>query len=200
MKLERYLIYLVLIGFLGCQTQVNYKMIPAFSEKNILQCVIEIPSGTNKKIEYNKTSHTFEIDKKNGQERIINFLPYPGNYGFIPSTLSATDEGGDGDALDMLVIAEALPTGTILEVIPIGMLKLLDNGAYDYKIIGVPAKKELQIITATTYTDFLKKYPKAKEIIDSWFLNYDTSDILSSEGWTNEKEALKEIQKSLVAI
>ena len=200
MKLERYLIYLVLIGFLGCQTQVNYKMIPAFSEKNILQCVIEIPSGTSKKIEYNKTSHTFEIDKKNGQERIINFLPYPGNYGFIPSTLSATDEGGDGDALDMLVIAEALPTGTILEVIPIGMLKLLDNGAYDYKIIGVPAKKELQIITATTYTDFLKKYPKAKEIIDSWFLNYDTSDILSSEGWTNEKEALKEIQKSLVAI
>ncbi len=186
--------------YIGCNTQtaIDYNALPAFSENGVLQCVIEIPSGTNKKVEYNKTSYTFEIDKKNGQERIINFLPYPGNYGFIPSTLSTIDEGGDGDALDILVIAEALPTGTILEIIPIGMLKLLDNGEYDYKIIGIPIKKELQIIQATTYVNFIEKYPKAKEIIDDWFLHYDTSDVLSSEGWANEKETLQEIQKSLI--
>ena len=44
---------------------------------------------------------SFIIDKKNGEERIVQFLPYVGNYGYIPSTFSDPEEGGDGDALDV---------------------------------------------------------------------------------------------------
>ena len=184
--------------FINCATKKDIYNTPTFSENGALQCIIEIPGGTNKKIEYHVESKTFEIDQRNGTDRVISFLPYPANYGFIPSTLSDRSLGGDGDALDILLISEALPTGTIIETIPIGMLKLLDNEQYDYKIICVPYDPEKRIIDVTTYAQFVKKYSKAKDIIESWFLHYDTGgDILISEGWGDEKEAFEEINKSL---
>lgn len=183
---------------INCTSMKDMYTTPTFSQNGTLHCVIEIPGGTNKKIEFNAETKAFEIDQRNGTDRIIPFLPYPANYGFIPSTLSDRSSGGDGDALDILFISEALPTGTIVEAIPIGMLKLLDQGESDYKIICVPSDPKKRIIDATTYTQFLEKYSKAKDIIESWFLYYDTGgDALTSEGWGDEKEALEEINKSL---
>lgn len=163
-----------------------------------MQVVIEIPGGTNKKIEYNSKTKTFEIDQRNGTDRIIPFLPYPANYGFIPSTVSDTSSGGDGDALDILLLSESLSTGSIVEVIPIGMFKLLDNKEFDYKIICIPNDPNKRIIDATTYDEFIGKYSEAKNIIESWFLHYDTGgDTLTNKGWGDEEEAVEEITKSL---
>ena len=51
----------------------NYDEIKPFSDQNILQMVVEIPGGTNKKIEYDKNKNDFVIDKRNGSDRIIDF-------------------------------------------------------------------------------------------------------------------------------
>ena len=48
-------------------------------------------------------------------DRIVNFLPYPANYGFIPSTFMDKKKGGDGDALDILLISEHMVTGTVVD-------------------------------------------------------------------------------------
>ena len=186
-------------GFLlvSCSKKKDIYDTSTFSDNNILQGVVEIPAGTNKKIECNTRSMQFEIDKKNGVDRIIDFLPYPGNYGFIPSTYSDPDKGGDGDALDVLIIAENIPTGAVVEILPIGVLKLIDNKELDYKIIAIPVRKELQVMNPKTFDDFNKRYPKAKEMIRMWFSNYDQKDSLYVEGWGNEKEAFAEINKSL---
>ena len=53
---------------------------------NNYTAIVEIPAGTNKKFEYNYNTKTFEIEIINGLERTINYLPYPGNYGFINNT------------------------------------------------------------------------------------------------------------------
>lgn len=184
--------------FIQCSSKNDIYTTPTFSKDGLLQVIIEIPGGTNKKIEYNPETKTFEVDQRNGTDRIISFLPYPANYGFIPSTVSDTSSGGDGDALDILLVSESLPTGSIIEVIPIGMLKLLDNKEFDYKIICIPNDPSKRIIDATTYEELITKYSKAKDIIESWFLHYDRGgDILTSKGWGDEKEALEEITKSL---
>ncbi|MEP0263150.1 inorganic diphosphatase [Dokdonia sp.] len=191
-------ILLISLSLIHCTSVKDIYNTPTFSENGAIHCVIEIPGGTSKKVEFNPKTKTFEIDQRNGTDRIISFLPYPANYGFIPSTLSDHALGGDGDALDILLISESLPTGSIVEIIPIGMLKLLDNGEYDYKIICVPSDSNMRIITATNYDEFISKYSKAKDIIESWFLHYDTGgDPLVSKGWGDEKEALQEINKSL---
>lgn len=194
------ILFILLIAFsiTSCSSAKDIYTTSTFSKDGVLQCIIEIPGGTNKKIEFNTKTHSFEVDQRDGKDRIISFLPYPANYGFIPSTFSDPSKGGDGDALDILLISESMPTGSIVEVIPIAVLKLLDKGEYDYKIICVPNNPKQRIIDAINYNSFSGKYIEVKNIIESWFLHYDIGgDALISKGWGDEEEALEEITKSL---
>jgi inorganic pyrophosphatase len=194
----------VIVGILGllciqCQSPEKSKVyeLSAYSSNNHIQAVIEIPAGTNKKIEFNPTSKQFEVDQRNGKDRVIQYLPYPANYGFIPGTFSDPTKGGDGDALDILVICESVPTGTVMEILPIGMLKLVDEGDLDYKIIAIAAEVGLRTVDATSLTILKEKYPYIQEIISQWFLNYDTGNSQEINGVGDEKEALDEIKSQL---
>ncbi len=164
------------------------------SEEGNYLAVIEIPAGTNHKIEFNHDSHDFQVDIKDGKERIIEFMPYPGNYGFIPGTIMNPDQGGDGDALDILILAESMETGTELEFIPIGMLKLLDEGEIDNKIIAVPLDEELNILGVHSYYELQKSCLECKKMIENWFINYDDDEIIF-QGWGDEKEAASQIDR-----
>jgi len=92
--------------------------------------VIEVPIG-GEPIKY-------EMDKASGALKVDRFLytsmRYPGNYGFIPHTLS-----GDGDPVDVLVCnTRALVPGALVNVRPVGVLLMEDDGGQDEKIIAVP--------------------------------------------------------------
>jgi inorganic pyrophosphatase len=183
----------------GCSqdnTNTIYEL-DAFTEGGFLRAVIEIPAGTNAKIEYNPSAKAFEQDQLNGKGRVIEYLPYPGNYGFIPGTYSDPTTGGDGDALDILILSSSLPTSTVLEVIPIAVFKLLDNAEKDYKIIAIPRRVDLQVIKANNLASVQSSYPQVLEIITAWFLHYNPKDTSQNLGWGNEKEAILEIQKVL---
>ena len=160
-----------------------------------LQMIVEIPAGTSKKIEYNKDYNKFIIEKKNGFDRVINFLPYPANYGFIPSTKMDIERGGDGDALDIILISESVETGAIIDVIPIAVLNLQDSEEIDTKIVAVPVEKELRIISATTYEDLIKDYAALKVILKLWFTNYKGDSVVTFIKWGDEVEARAEIAK-----
>ena len=83
----------------------------------------------------------YEMDKEAGTLIVDRFLytpmRYPGNYGFIPHTLS-----DDGDPIDVL-IANTRPIipGAVIAVRPVGVLKMEDDGGGDEKIIAVPVPK-----------------------------------------------------------
>ena len=103
----------------------------AFVREGVVRAVIEIPAGTVDKRQYDKATNTFPIDLRDGQPRRIAFLPYPANYGFIPGTKMDKSQGGDGDALDVFVLCASQPSGTVMEVEPIGIIELLDAGERD---------------------------------------------------------------------
>ena len=194
----RYIYSIFLLSlFLNCSSKKELYNLPTFSKNNNINCIIEIPSGTNRKLEFNKQTKKFEIDLLDGEERVIEFLPYPANYGFITSTYLDPAKGGDGDALDVIVVSEAIKTGNVLEIIPIGVLKLIDNNEKDYKIIGVPADENLRIINALSFNELKNEYPKILKILELWFLNYDKGDTLETDGWGDEKEALLEIRTAM---
>ena len=83
----------------------------------------------------------YEMDKDAGTLVVDRFLytpmRYPGNYGFVPHTLS-----DDGDPIDVL-IANTRPIipGAVINVRPVGVLKMEDDGGVDEKIIAVPSTK-----------------------------------------------------------
>ena len=96
-----------------------------------INVIIEVPVG-GEPIKY-------ELDKEAGTLFVDRFLytpmRYPGNYGFVPHTLS-----GDGDPIDVLVCnTRALIPGCVINVRPIGVLIMEDNAGEDEKIIAVPS-------------------------------------------------------------
>lgn len=102
---------------------------PGDIDGGVINVVIEIPTGSSHKIEWNRELAVFQLDRV---EPAI--FAKPTNYGFIPQTL---DE--DGDELDALIITDApLTTGIFLEANVIGVLKFEDDGEIDDKVIVVP--------------------------------------------------------------
>ncbi|MFI2741158.1 inorganic diphosphatase [Zhouia sp. PK063] len=194
--LKKTAIILGLVVLASCGSKKKFVNTPALTASNDVHAVIEIPAGTNKKIEYNEAQAHFAIDKKEGKDRIIQYLPYIGNYGFIPSTIANPEEDGDGDPLDILVIAEHAKTGTIMDVKPIGLLKLVDQDKLDYKVIAVPVDATKNILHIHTYQELKSEYPSITSIIELWFKNYD-KDKLTIVGWGDENEAIDYIKSNL---
>ena len=169
----------------------NYSKVPVFSKQGNVNCIIEIPAGTNHKIEYDYLSNSFPCDRRNGKDRIIQFIPYPANYGFVPSTLMDKERGGDGDALDVFVIASAIKTATVVECKIVGVCKFLDAGEQDDKLIAIPVDESLQIVKGNSIA---LMDSAALEIIKMWLLNY-SSDEMIFQGWGESEEAKDIIEK-----
>ena len=95
---------------------------------DILPAIIEVPKGSQIK---------YELDKKSGLVRVDRILysavHYPANYGFIPQTYC-----DDNDPLDILVLGqESVSPLCIMRARPIGVMKMIDGGESDDKIIAI---------------------------------------------------------------
>jgi len=174
------------------QGPVDLEELPALVREGVLRAVIEIPAGTVEKRQYDRVTNTFPIDRRNGLERRIAFLPYPANYGFIPGTRMNKAEGGDGDAVDVFVLCGAVPSGTVMEVEPIGVIELLDAGERDDKLIALPMDPRLRTVDAG---DIHELPDAAREIIVTWLLNYDLHDEAELVGIKGKAEALETVHR-----
>jgi inorganic pyrophosphatase len=177
---------------------MNYLALPAFTPQGTLQAVVEIPAGTNRKFEFNKQTHEFETDLRDGKPRIVEFMSYPVNYGFVPSTKMDKDRGGDGDPLDVLILAEHIPTGSVVEVQPIGLLQLKDLGELDHKVLAIPVDPEKRIISATNWHEFQLEYSAIRHILELFFMYYDGLGTMTVMGWADELAAIAEVKKWLL--
>jgi inorganic pyrophosphatase len=191
------IVYAVLIGALFFYLkfrETNYYTIPTFAGEEIVFAVIEIPAGTNKKTEYNPETNKFVPDQIDNHDRIIQFLPYPFNYGFIPSTYMDPSIGGDGDALDICILSEAIEMKTVTKVLPIAMIQLIDNDEIDTKIIAIPTD-DSKIIKAYSLKELQDNYPAVIENIEQWFLNYKGKGVIKIKSWQERNKAIAEIKK-----
>lgn len=108
----------------------NKILTPGDYENGEINVVVEIPTGSNHKIEWDRKNACFMLDRIEP----VAFAK-PTNYGFIPQTL---DE--DGDELDVLLITDQpLTTGIYTKAKVLGVMKFVDDGEVDDKIIAVVA-------------------------------------------------------------
>ena len=150
--------------------------------------VIEIPKGSNLKIEWDRKRTCFTLDRIEP-----DIYPKPVNYGFIPMTI---DE--DGDELDTLVICEeSLPTGIWLETKIIGVLNFRDDSEMDYKIICVPKDNRNSTSEINELADL---DPRLIQKIEEHFKHYkDLKKPNSTEvlGWGSVSDAQKIITECI---
>jgi inorganic pyrophosphatase len=152
-----------------------------------VNAIIEIPRGQTNKYEYDKELHVFRLDRN-----LYSPVHYPGDYGFIPSTLS-----DDGDPLDVLVLVDAPSfTGCVMTVRPIGFLEMVDQQKKDEKVLAVgtnnPIYKEVN--------DYADIYPHLLREIEHFFTIYKELEAKTTRivGWHDAgraREIISECQR-----
>ncbi len=128
-------------------TDYNQSLSPGDINAGWINVVIETPTGSMEKIEWDLDKSKFRLDR----ELPLKFA-MPMNYGFIPKTLNE-----DGDELDVMVFSSnSIPTGIKLKAEIIGVMKFIDEGKVDDKIISIPISKKYNT-TIKTVADIPKK-------------------------------------------
>ncbi|WP_315837913.1 inorganic diphosphatase [Bradyrhizobium prioriisuperbiae] len=152
--------------------------------------IVEVPIG-GEPIKY-------ELDKAAGTLVVDRFLHtpmrYPGNYGFVPHTLS-----DDGDPIDVLVAnTRPIVPGAVINVRPIGVLKMEDDGGGDEKIIAVPTPKLTK--RYENVHNYLDLPTITREQIQHFFEHYkdlEPGKWVKMLGWGDADEARKLIVEAI---
>jgi len=167
---------------------------PAQPAEGAINVVVEIPAGTNAKWEVRKEDGVMAWEFKNGKPRVVKYLPYPGNYGMVPRTLLSKEQGGDGDPLDVIVLGPAVPRGTVLRARPVGILRLLDGGEIDDKVLAVAADAPLDSRWCGSVDDLREHYPGILDIVEIWFSSYKGPGEMESLGYADTDAAWEMIE------
>ena len=151
----------------------------------ILDVMIEIPKGSRNKYEFDKERGVFRLDRM-----LYSAVHYPADYGFILDTL-----GGDGDALDALVLLwEPTFPGCVIEARPVGLFRMVDEKGPDEKILCVPIKDPMW-----NKIESLEEVPQhlMKEI-EHFFEVYKELEAKKTavEGWESREAAIEVIGES----
>jgi inorganic pyrophosphatase len=152
-----------------------------------INVVVEIPTGSNAKWEVDKTDGSMKWEFKNGKPRVVKYLGYPGNYGMIPQTILPKELGGDGDPLDVIVLGPAFPRGSVVKARIIGVLRLLDGGDQDDKLIAV--MKDAPLENVRNLGELNETFQGVSTILETWFSNYKGPGEMEANGFGDVKEA-----------
>jgi inorganic pyrophosphatase len=157
---------------------------------NEVNVIVEVPVGGEPiKYEMDKNAGTLVVDRF-----LYTSMRYPGNYGFIPHTLSE-----DGDPCDVLIANQrGIVPGAIISVRPVGVLKMEDEAGRDEKIIAVPVPKlTRRYEDVWNYTDLPDITNKQ---IEHFFVHYkdlEPGKWTKVLGWGDAEEARKVILEGI---
>lgn len=168
---------------------VSYK-----TPEGCYQMVVEIPSGTNEKWQTDPLTGEFYHDRIDGIPRMINFLPYPFNYGIVPQTILAREKGGDGDPTDIITLAPAQARGSINAIQIVGAIRFSERGETDTKVVAILPNGPFQGIHKIS--ELLMHYPGAVEIIRLWFEGYKGPGSFLFQGYADRDEAIEFVEET----
>jgi inorganic pyrophosphatase len=157
---------------------------------DIVNVIIEIQRGGRNKYEMDKETGHLTLDRVNGTA-----LGSPADYGYVPGSLCE-----DGDPLDaLLVIDESVPHGVVIPSRPVGVLRMVDGGENDEKLIVVPADD----ISKDDIQDLADLGEHFKKVVEHYYSHYKawkngwTGAEVSFNGWGGVEEAKQVVRDSI---
>ena len=155
-----------------------------------INVIIEVPVG-GEPIKY-------ELDKYSGALFVDRFLytpmRYPGNYGFVPHTLS-----DDGDPVDVLVANNrTLMPGSVINCRPVGVLMMEDDGGEDEKIIAVPSSDvSMRYESVYEYTDLPEILRQQIQHFFEHYKDLEPGKWVRIDSWGNAADAVRLISEGV---
>lgn len=151
-----------------------------------IYAVIENPTGTQNKYEYDKDMESVVLDRV-----LYSSINYPGDYGFIPQAYYE-----DEDPMDILVLTtHSTFPGCVIEVRPIGILYMDDGGEQDDNIIAVPTE-DPRWNNVEDLSDVNEHQKKEIAEFFKTYKNLEPKKEVIIEGWGDKKEAHEAIERS----
>jgi len=155
-----------------------------------INVIIEVPVGGEPiKYELDKASGTLFVDRF-----LYTAMVYPGNYGFVPHTLSE-----DGDPIDVLVCnTRAIVPGAVMNCRPVGVLVMEDDGGPDEKIIAVPSDHlTMRYHNVQNYTDLPKILVEQIEHFFQHYKDLEPGKWVDLKCWDDADHARKLIMEAI---
>ncbi len=152
--------------------------------------IVEVPVGGEPiKYEMDKAAGTLVVDRF-----LYTAMRYPGNYGFVPHTLS-----DDGDPCDVLIANQrGIVPGAVIAVRPVGVLKMQDEAGGDEKIIAVPVSRLTQRYDKIeSYTDLPDITLKQIEHFFQHYKDLEPGKWVKVIGWGGTKDAERLIVEAI---
>ncbi len=152
--------------------------------------IVEVPVGGEPiKYEMDKAAGTLFVDRY-----LYTAMRYPGNYGFVPHTLS-----DDGDPCDVLIASQrGIVPGAVIAVRPVGVLRMQDEAGGDEKIIAVPVSRLTQRYDkVATFTDLPDITLKQIEHFFQHYKDLEPGKWVRVLGWGGPEEAQKLILEAI---
>lgn len=166
---------------------LSYNEVPPGTDlPSVVNAIVEIPKGRRSKFELDKKTGLFKLDRY-----LFSSSHYPGDYGFIPQTLAE-----DGDALDILVMVnEPTFTGCLIEARVVGLFRMIDSGANDFKVLAVPNADPL-FDEYRELEDVAVSYLREVEHFFGTYKQLEGKHV-QTLGWTSMADAIAEVQSSV---
>lgn len=163
-----------------------HDLMPGPNPPEIVYAVIEVPKGSRNKYEYSKKAGVIKLDRV-----LYSPLHYPGDYGFIPQSFAE-----DADPMDVLVMMnEATFPGCVVEARTLGMLKMIDKGEPDYKVLAVPSTDPF-FSQYMTFEDVPRHY---LEEVKHFFMTYKQLEgaAVENRGWVGTDDTREHVIRAI---
>jgi inorganic pyrophosphatase len=157
-----------------------------------INVIVEVPIGGEPiKYELDKASGTLFVDRM-----LYTSMRYPGNYGFVPHTLS-----DDGDPIDVLIAnSRPIAPGAVCNCRPVGVLYMTDEAGGDEKLIAVPSDKVSPIYRKTqNVTDLPDMLLQRISHFFEHYKDLETGKWVKVDRWGDAGEARMMIEKAIAA-
>jgi inorganic pyrophosphatase len=162
---------------------------PSEAQSTVIDVMIEIPTGSRNKYEYDHENHVIRLDR-----RLFTATTYPADYGFVPDTLS-----NDGDPLDALVlVADPTFPGCMVRARILGVFFMRDEAGLDAKLMTV-LEHDPQWDNANDIADLPKHLLNEIEHFFSIYKDLEPEKHTEVKGFEGREAAMAELESCRAA-
>jgi len=160
---------------MACQDKKSFDDLQTYSRDGKPHFIVMNPAGSVEKFQYDNESNGFKVKTTDGINESVDFLPFPANFGFIPSTHA--DGEDKGELLYGFLIASQLSIQTMVDIKPLGAVSVMTGGNQMQFVFCIPDEKSLRIDSE----DVGEMHDDMKTLFEMWLTN--AYDVDSISGW-----------------